>query len=777
MKERLLQLVNIVLSNTNLDDLPACLKLFDPFKDLFDNSLKIPPEVNQQWDILNALWQLLNQWEALNNQLQSNHHFASARHEIANKIKNKEATKQDNAKALAEKQKTLATSYDEVYKVYRQTQCTVDQLTAISSPTSPEDRYKLVVDLFNQLTEQRNQLKNSQDRLILNENINQRKRCIEKLKEMNLWVTLSPAELREGYQTQHNALQKIKQTADELSKQLSLINSKPDAEAPIRDANIKLTHSINKLANIEQAIKDSPLDPETKKLLINEYNDAKDKAAYLANKLNHYNFASVWYNPVHIFRTTVYGSVNQTVLNDASIFVKLLHKQTTRKIKIASFKTNIEYLTKLDKVTDTISPQTTCEAAASFLKVQSTDPAELLTLMINKCLEVSESVNFYETALKLINEILRIDEQNVEHLTLSDIGSDALSSAQNLETLKKLAKDNEEQVKVLQGHIDTCKVYIEIASEINSQTKLLAEQNQELSDLLTIHGQLDSKLAQANYPEKQTNELKQLAQQIAAKLPVLEQIQQETAATIEESGITSVNSEFHMELNKQHLSIKALYSRLPADLQQWYDDLYIALLSQVNEQNTFYQAAQLLHDIHFELQYPDKSGQYKVLLAYRKNCPKPQTDIRFLLSMKLAIPVETMEVVSTLANEKLQNKLNTIYRHEEKLKEKYPREALLLEQAATNLKLLIIQADEDSQKPINKEVLHNLLEDPRYESLHEHRGMLKAVELLAQACTALLSWFNYAPTNYSNYRQRFFYVPTQSLQLLEAATEEICTAA
>lgn len=228
------------------------------------------------------------------------------------------------------------------------------------------------------------------------------------------------------------------------------------------------------------------------------------------------------------------------------------------------------------------------------------------------------------------------------------------------------------------------------------------------------------------------------------------------------------------------------FSNLVA-LQQWYIALYDALPSESNHQVT-----QLLRDIYFELDNPNEE-QCAVLEHYRSLCPNPaEDDYKPLLQFKPKIRPEDTSLFFIFDenefahNNKIKDVLKALYQQVQALQKNHKREALLLNQLTDNLKLVasavtkpeLNSALEYKEKELSIKQKRSLIEgmnnfqhDPRYLSLHKHRGFHKLTEWFAQLWVDIVAGCNSLPKE--DYRTLCFFKPTHTIDLIEKATQAI----
>ena len=208
-----------------------------------------------------------------------------------------------------------------------------------------------------------------------------------------------------------------------------------------------------------------------------------------------------------------------------------------------------------------------------------------------------------------------------------------------------------------------------------------------------------------------------------------------------------------------------------AEITAWYHTLFKQLQDHVSEEAPLLQAIQLLHAIHFELQHATKQADCVALKTYYTEYPSPQQSYLQLLQLKPALPlVEDQDHLLKVSNKKTQKKIDVLYQHQEKLQKKHPKAGMLLKQATITLHQFAL-AHEKSPSNTQASDLTFYLKDPYYRDLNNHRGFGKLREWLAEVCTAILNGLHI--TRNTDHRQRFFYSPTHSIQLLDATAPQL----
>ncbi len=187
----------------------------------------------------------------------------------------------------------------------------------------------------------------------------------------------------------------------------------------------------------------------------------------------------------------------------------------------------------------------------------------------------------------------------------------------------------------------------------------------------------------------------------------------------------------------------------PLQFAPWYTDLYTAMATQgiFSDYRHFY----LVKDIFFELEHHDLS----VLIEYQRLCPNPQTDLAKLLRLKTNIPLQEGDIPRAFIN------TYTLYEQQHAhLLMKHPKEAQLIKDI---MNLLCLVHD----KPVKKQDLPALLEDPRYYSLKRHRGFKKCWELIEDLFRWIMGKLKGQAEH--QYKNKPCFFPTESGKLLDKA--------
>lgn len=774
MNEKLKQLIESVLFQTEIDNL-------SPYLDLFNKlAAESVPEQLQQ------LFKLYNDWKPLAEKFLVYQGYHSVITAAPPKIASLEQSKSKIAKTLAKNEKTLEQSYALVYSIYRQAQ--EDQCTALAAPSQFSERRKLVVDLHAELIEERKRMSKDDVALRLYKNQKRRNEIISELRDKKfIEIDMHLQTIANNHQHQFNELSRLAKETDGLHHQLSEALSH-SVESLIGSCNTDIIQQMRLLDDINRKLQTSDHIPEqTRNNAERDYNNAQDKQQFITNEEKQSGFAETWFNLYGIYDWATNPNYSKKMQDNTNCmnYYKLLHERTIKTQYIDQLKKHLAILQQISptsvekaeqqhvKLTEIV--QETIKHLQLFdeqLTISPTeDPGQIYDLLTQNKLQLSEKLAHYRQGLDLFAEISAIDRDNQQLRTQNSYLQTTKQdfSPAEINKFEASVKQNEEKIKLLTANVDTCTVYLQVADDIVRQKEQLAKLAEELANQQKTYDNLAGLLAKDGYPDSQKAQLEALHKNfINIKTNLQTWYDQELAKEEEiinpEIPKPAITNAFHAQLTEQHHSILTR-NTLPEYLQSWYQELYETLLAASSNETTFYQATQVLRDIHFELEFPNK--EFRVLHRYYQLCKSPKTDYQNLLAIKPAVAIDDSKL-DNLDNQTLQLRFDALYRHQQAMQKSHPREAQLLWQATRNLQRLALHAQTNLEQGIDTTVVGNLLVDPRYEDLHGHRGLLKAVEYLAQLCTSFLSFIGCAPESVGVYSQRFFYISPQSQQLLEA---------
>ncbi|MBL7481806.1 hypothetical protein [Legionella bononiensis] len=214
---------------------------------------------------------------------------------------------------------------------------------------------------------------------------------------------------------------------------------------------------------------------------------------------------------------------------------------------------------------------------------------------------------------------------------------------------------------------------------------------------------------------------------------------------------------------KWHHEIVGYLNKFPADIQNWYTEVYNKLRKELSSELYCYKAAHIVRDILFEIEHKDNSD---VIRAYMRLCPKPTQDIGPLLALKpsLLITDEPYNEADTMMD--CPKELKKHYEHYATLKKEHPIEAELFLQAVRSVHMVQLYAKLPN-RTITAEQIPSLATDPRYEPLKRHRGFIKVWEFLEDLCRLILGKIQNQPEY--EYSKRPCLFNTKSHRLIKEA--------
>lgn len=224
-------------------------------------------------------------------------------------------------------------------------------------------------------------------------------------------------------------------------------------------------------------------------------------------------------------------------------------------------------------------------------------------------------------------------------------------------------------------------------------------------------------------------------------------------------------------LNKQPMAewhreiLNLLHNKV--ELKAWYLKVYSALaIDNIPSQDSVCRQAHVLRDILFELHKND----FTVLNAYMRLCVDPSKDINKLLQLKPDLPIadgpfDEQDYLNDCSQ------LRALYEQYKYLSKEHPVAAELLLQGIQSFKMALMFLDSKTPNNFSKESFPSLLQDPRFEPLKRHRGILRAWEFLEDFIRLCIGTFNNDPEH--TYTKKPCFFNTRSGKLMEQADELI----
>jgi hypothetical protein len=212
-----------------------------------------------------------------------------------------------------------------------------------------------------------------------------------------------------------------------------------------------------------------------------------------------------------------------------------------------------------------------------------------------------------------------------------------------------------------------------------------------------------------------------------------------------------------------HGEILLLLAMHPAEIQDWYQNIYSACELYVKDNPSSFQPSQLIRDILFELQH---KTNLSVISTYMRLCPNPSKDLNNLLILKPNLPLLNNPFDQATILQDSPPEFKPLYAQYLKLKKDYPVEGALLLQAIQSLHLAKELLD-DPNSSITANQIPRISQDPRYESLKRHRGFFKVWEAIEDFFRLIIGKIK-GQTDYE-YTNKPCFFRTKTTQLIEEA--------
>ncbi|QRN02664.1 hypothetical protein GH742_01560 [Legionella sp. MW5194] len=794
MKEELRALAAQLLTSSPKNFL-SFYNLLIHYDHLFNAESSPPEEVKALWLFLHDFRDLLQRWKG-----NADKQAAIAAINDEKKQNQREIRLiRDNLKSHnLESRKTksqLEEPYQQLYEIYAKLQYQKDPILALPMYTGLREREVLISGLEETLTRELNNIKFNDLKLILNRNWLRISDIQRQLKELNITlisyndIRLLRSEL-ENIQGQIIGHERYLHEFTRYSQRLKESLSHQELSNTIKQLSDELEASQQTLKMLDKDIEQFTLPADVKRDLAYLFDQAPDKENLLYIKGWQQVISTSSLNPLAWMNWLNNKNYAQNVqsMEQHYSYLSLLLKRY--KLQAA-----IESLSKRRDDAQTMLPEAPkegqSESAPDSLNrtiiqlIQSYEPSyssenssslELKQALDRLSLAASGNIGLLGKGLKLVQELCDLLSENTRLRTHNNIihGNELQLTPTQIKELTEKTPARKVRIEELIGQISQCKDYLARMQQVTLSDTHTMNLNLRVIKLKRRQKELREELERLPLPHELTLEQSQLETALELNLKQLKILLPEPVKDTVEDAIENhplplkQEIEYHHKLDVMHQNILPLLQGLDQGLIHWYQNLYIALRSQANDKKRYYQAAQLLRDIHFELEYPHPTTPHAVLLAYQTLTPNPDKDCALLLKLKPPVPV-----MDTKPDEvklpALKTRLDNLYAHQAGLQNKHPREAKLLEQATINLHQLAHVAEANEKREDLQDITECLV-DPRYESLQRHRGFLKIVETLAQFITQLLRMIS---PRANDHRHRFFFVPTCSSQLLQATRQEL----
>lgn len=210
-----------------------------------------------------------------------------------------------------------------------------------------------------------------------------------------------------------------------------------------------------------------------------------------------------------------------------------------------------------------------------------------------------------------------------------------------------------------------------------------------------------------------------------------------------------------------------LLQKQPSDVQEWYQNTYIACNDYLITNPASFKPSYLLRDILFELEH---KLDLNIIRAYMRLCPNPAKDINNLLSLKPDLPLVHAPFDEKKELQDAPSELKPLYAQYIKLKQTYPVESELILQAIRSVRTVKLFMSMQNAK-ISTAHFPSLSQDPRFEPLQRHRGFFKIWEALEDFFRLIIGKV-LGQAEYEFTKKPCFF-KTKSAQLIEEADRMI----
>lgn len=616
-------------------------------------------------------------------------------------------------------------------------------------------------------------------RLALYTNDKQRKETVSLLQQLNIIIPSScgleelPA-LMTQVNEQLQITQKNESSLEEFHKQFAQQFSGKNAMLEIETlscAKQKIDEDLQKLTTQISQIK---LDDSAIRKVAAQFKDAPDKKILLEELQTKLTKHTSYINP-YAWRTWLATHKDEFKREIAAQtlelqLTQLLATQDALNNKIldidqqlAKQKSILDSINQLTSQTQTRIPVEIADLLSlSAVKLNTTSDLDLFNILTTQIKSINIQIAGIKNALGLLNKLTDIESAAfaIRQQVFSKLKVDCSTLITDSEAMILNKSQREQQLKLEELKI-----------------KLLSCKNYErsLKDLAERINHTQTESAPPNIKSKKKHD-KQRVDEDTARANKINNLQASITTSITELKKTYVPEKKPENADKNQYpqlwnqiiqwdkKINTFSQNMSPELKAWYEKLFMVLKNEAKEEKTLLQSIQLLRDIHFELSYADTGVLSQVLGEYYFQHASPSTSYMDLLELKPALAIDkSPEDLPALTDKTMQKKMKKLYDHQQSLAPQFPKEAALLKQATINFHQMALNRENKKKLPESFSPTF-YTNDPRYKCLEKHRGFGKAWEWLAELCTTLLNKMRSTPR--SDYRNRFFFVPTQSCQLL-----------
>lgn len=686
----------------------------------------------------------------------------------------------------ATQQSWLETHFTPIYDAYFKTQVKENSLAAQFCPQTLDEMRMLIEDYLINLGRQRDHLNEQNAYLRVHQNY-QDIVCIRRqLDELEYrFDSDAPKALQNCQQTRQRLLGFEKQLMP-LLPQLQQYLSSDDLDHIRNGLEKKLLLNHQKRSKIEEKLRKHSLDQSQQATWIKAIDESQDQLQFIQEQLQQRQLALSYLNPVTILRWGVSFIVAYDFQQDQAglrLEADLLgclqqkyeilreHEELQAKIGHA----NPDHLMLTAPCQE--EPSILLEQANSLLSqllIENWQPQSSLfdaSFHIKMQLAVlQKKIQTLDQVIEALEKLSRLEKSNYEirHSNNILISPSALLTIEQAQALEKTSPSRIQELDFLKQQLDLCQQWLEERQKYDKANQCQGQMHRGHQSFKQQASQIKWQLQSLKSAEALSQEISGFEAQIRKQVMLLKQQAVNSPAG---PTVTQHNpyEEYIIACEHYHEQIALLTYQVSPDLKQWYQKLKESMSPLAEQTQEWFKRMQLLRDILFELQYPDANQHFQTLQHYQRLAPNPIKESQNLLAIKppcsVAVPPSNTPRPIPIQKQILEIRGKIISLNQRG----HEKEAHLLEQAIDNLERLSMHPD----KHMASEALFQLLDDPRYHPLKQHRGIGKALAYFAQACADVLNWLQ--PEAHWQARQLFFYHQTASSALLDKTATALRT--
>lgn len=768
MSNNLIQTVSHISELSRPVDLHELALILSSFHALPENKTLSDINLLPHWQLLTTLTRKIEAWKELNEQL-----AMLSQNESATRVINEPATSlnptRQKRKLIKAARARAISLYRSVYEWYETDFYQNNPLSAIYNPDDNKGKLGLLKEYKETLAEQLLAATKANVTLMLFEQRQKINLLTQQLEELGVRVVdsteASQTDMMTHLHERSKSLATLLSTLNELLTQLTETLTVHPAGPISSSLNPEIEETQARLSTITVQLAKLPLAAETKAQLIEAYDKSANKELLITQMEGDIRWRESWINAkswIDWYRDPQFSD-KWTEQQKALGYLRLLHHRSelVASLQLFSNQPIVQQKPPTDDLVLLKIKQALMHAELNRA-VEHCSPEELFKELINSIACVQNQIDRLNTTTALLSERHMLEQQiqslQTRHLHLEELPS--------LEIIRQLQADSESRnqlITKLQAQSNQCDAAIDALAQLHTLTNELKAlkknkekpKAQEIPSFRKQHMLLEQQIRELQADIDNDLSLLDKPPFYQLEEPVLSNGFDENEMIEADPLVTLIywNQKIQPKLRNQTL-----------EFFNWYQRLYQALSNNLpmEQNNLLMQMDQVLHDIDFELNNPVPPGAYNVLQAWQSLCYQPNMQWRNLTEIKPPVSPEIHELPAVNCYP-VRKRLAQLYQQCQRLNRKYPREALLLEQATLNLHKMALLKQEYPQHPA-LENMPSILTDPRYDCLQRHRGFKKVWEWLAELFTSIRGLFSYQPP--LSYRNRFVYTPTETVKLI-----------